>query len=345
MSVLDGEAYLRYSIDSILKQSFGDFQFIIVNDGSNDGTSEILEAYADPRISIITNESTAGLARALNTCLDEASGEFIARMDADDISKPERFAKQVSFLDAKPDIGIVGSACRGIDEAGKFIRFIDPPLTNLEIHWKRLTGNPFLHSSVMIRREVFERFDLRYDETYRTAQDYELWTHVLSHVQGANLDEPLLDFRFHKDAVSRTQRDRQSENHAKIALSLISDLWPDHDMTGESFADLHTLLSRFGPLPLPADKNRNALLVFYAELLTRFAGKHAAEDGISALVRREAVNTASLALYPPWRPGLMRLLCKLNGLHPGLAGALVIRALGALVGALVGALGRRLAGR
>src|SRR5258707_849690 len=121
MSVYNGEKYLGEAVDSILAQTFTDFEFIIIDDGSEDRSPELIEAYVDSRISFLRNEKNVGLTRSLNKGLQVASGEYIARMDCDDVSLPDRFAKQVAFMDANSGVGACGTWALDIDGAGKVI--------------------------------------------------------------------------------------------------------------------------------------------------------------------------------------------------------------------------------
>ena len=140
MSVYNGEKYLHAAVDSILKQTFKDFEFIIINDGSIDRSREILESYQDERIVLIHQENK-GLTRALNKGLSLAKGEFIARMDADDSCKPERLEKQVAFLRENPGIVLLGSNCFNIDGDGDIIGQIDLPTGGVQIKWNLLFYN------------------------------------------------------------------------------------------------------------------------------------------------------------------------------------------------------------
>ncbi len=337
MAVFNGAPFLRPAIDSILAQTFRTLEFIIVDDGSVDDTPAILASYEDPRLIIIRNDQNRGLAASLNRGLDVARGEFVARMDADDVAMTERLKRQVIFLDSHPDVGIVGSASRLIDAAGREHRRDDMPLSDLAIRWRLLTGNPFQHPTVMVRRAILDRHRLRYDETCEAAQDYDLWTRLLDHTRGANLPEPLVARRVHGAAVSRVRATVQSEAHVRIALRAISSVWPDHPFTAETFADLARLLTTTRPLPGPADRRRCELLVAYADLLARFAERHRADEGTGGLRRQQAVMLAFLALTPPWCRGVVTLAGRLTALEPRLAGALMAWALGAA--------GRRLVGR
>lgn len=243
MSVHNDRRYVQAAAESILRQSFEDFEFLVFDDGSTDGSGEFLAGLVDPRIRLVRNERNLGLTRSLNRGLNFAAGEFVARMDADDLAMPQRLAKQVEFLDAHPSVGVIGSARTLIDDAGGVVVPLAPaPETDLQIRWKCLLGNPFVHPSVMIRRGVLETHRLRYDESYRTAQDYELWSRVLQVTQGHNLADALLCYRL-RQGLSQTSKPEQLRNHDRIALASIRRLVPHFEIGEEEVAQLR---GRFG---------------------------------------------------------------------------------------------------
>jgi glycosyltransferase involved in cell wall biosynthesis len=203
MSVYNCEKYIKEAIYSILNQNFGDFEFIIINDGSTDKTREIIEEYKDERIKVINNKNK-GLTKSLNEGIELAKGEYIARMDADDISLRERFEKQVEFLDFNTDIYMCGTWAEFIDENGVFLKDFKRPITDKEIKKELLFHNPFIHSSVMIRKSVFDKVGL-YNESFRYAQDYELWTRVVAKLKTANLPEALLKYRVLKESITKSK--------------------------------------------------------------------------------------------------------------------------------------------
>jgi glycosyltransferase involved in cell wall biosynthesis len=202
MSVYNGERYLAAAMDSILSQTFGDFEFIIINDGSTDRTADILRSYSDPRV-LVVEQANVGLTRSLNRGIALARGKYIARMDADDISLPERFARQMDFFDTHPTVGVVGTACRVVNELDKTEQELHFPLSDEQLRPHLIRGNPFVHTSVMMRKSVLEAVG-GYNEAYPFAQDYELWVRLAAHTQLANLPEVLVMRRFHWDAVSTT---------------------------------------------------------------------------------------------------------------------------------------------
>jgi glycosyltransferase involved in cell wall biosynthesis len=199
MSVYNGERYLNQAIDSILEQSLGDFEFVIVDDGSWDRTPEILEgAQADPRLRVIS-QPNLGPSRALNVALAQAEGQFIARLDADDWSEPDRLEKQYAFLRQHPEVGLVGTACRVLDEFTGHRSIRRLPLADPELRRALVRYNPFVHSSVMMPRRVLQRVG-GYNESFPVAIDYELWVRIACHACLANLSDVLTVKRVHRFA-------------------------------------------------------------------------------------------------------------------------------------------------
>ena len=204
MSVYNGERYLTEAVDSILGQTFADFEFIIINDGSTDSTADILRSYKDSRIRIF-EQSNIGLTPSLNRGIALAQGEYIARMDDDDISMPDRLAREADFLDAHPEVGVVGTGCLIRDEIKGAEREHSVPISDQELRCSLVKGNPFIHSSVMMRKSVLEAVG-GYDESYLFAQDYALWVQLAVQTQMANLPEVLVIHREHRESVSVGRR-------------------------------------------------------------------------------------------------------------------------------------------
>jgi len=290
MSVHNDLQYLRESVDSILNQSLGDFEFILIDDGSTDGSGSFLKNLSDPRVKLIVNASNIGLTASLNLGLEIAHGKFLARMDADDISEPQRLQRQVEFLEAHPQIGIVGCSRHLIDEAGKTVAIAPALEDDLAIRWKCLMGNPFAHPTVMIRRQVLLDNALRYDPFFRTAQDYELWTRLLPCTQAANLPEPLLRYRL-RNGISRASKSQQLANHDRIIELAIQRLLPGFDLNP---SDIPQLRGRFGGMsvrePGMASDDQPWAGV-YLKMLDAFCRQYAKRDGIENL--RERVRSST----------------------------------------------------
>jgi len=242
MSIYNEARFLKESVGSVLGQSFGDFEFIILDDGSTDGSADLVREFADPRIRLIVRDRNWGLTSSLNFGLRECGGRYIARMDADDIAEPPRLEKQVDFLERRLNIGALGSARLLIDELGQVVGRSSPPANDLAIRWKCLLGNPFGHPTVMLRREVLKRHRLQYDRSFRTAQDYEFWSRLLRVTCGANLPEPLLRYRLRKGS-SRTDKSQQLASHDRIAALAIRRLLPGTELRDDQVRELR---GRFG---------------------------------------------------------------------------------------------------
>jgi len=196
MSVYNGERYLREAVDSVLAQTFTDYEFVIVDDGSTDGTATILDNYADLHIVRLTNEHNIGLTESLNRGLSIAQGMYVARMDADDVSLPERFAKQVQFLDEHPDISVLGTGFQIIDDVGtRGVKVLFPTEPSL-VKWQMFFYCPIVHPSVMVRRMVYERLG-GYNPDVHHSEDYELWLRAPPETKFANLPDVLLQLRKH----------------------------------------------------------------------------------------------------------------------------------------------------
>ena len=192
MGVYNCEKHLAKAIQSILNQTFKDFEFIIINDGSTDGSEAIIKSFSDPRIKFIS-QANIGLTKSLNKALKLAKGGLIARMDADDIAYPERFAKEVKFLEQHPEIMLCGTWAKYINAQGEIIGDFKTLLTDNEIKKSLLKHNPFIHPSVMVRKELFDKVGY-YNENYRYVQDYELWGRVVPKFKTANIPEYLMEY-------------------------------------------------------------------------------------------------------------------------------------------------------
>jgi len=202
MAVYNGERYLREAIESILGQTFGDFEFLIIDDGSTDRTSDIIRSYEDSRICLVQNERNQGVTPSLNRGLRLARGEFIARQDADDISEPERFERQIAFMDANPDVALLATQFTGIDSEGTRWKGWPIPIPHDEIRWRLLFGTPLIHTSVMLRREPVLRYVGFYNEELVKAQDFEYWHRITGKLRARSLNEPLVRYRIHRERVS-----------------------------------------------------------------------------------------------------------------------------------------------
>lgn len=219
MSVYNGEKYLREAIESILNQTFTDFEFIIVNDGSTDGSLEIIQSYDDKRIKIINNEKNIGLTKSLNKALKVARGEYIARQDADDVSLPNRFEKQIKYLEKHPEVALLGTSVYLIDEKGKII---GKRMALAKPTFKELCkGNRFSHGSVMFEKAVITELG-GYNELLRYVQDYELWLRIAKSYEIRNLTQVLYKWRFHSKRAGFMAKEEYPLYHI-LALRLANN--------------------------------------------------------------------------------------------------------------------------
>lgn len=194
LPVYNGAKYLRGAITSILQQTFSNFELIIVNDGSTDDSAVIIAEFHDPRIQIIT-QVNQGLRGALNAGIARASGTFIARMDQDDISLPERLAKQVAFLETHPDHVLVGTTYAYIDEEGKLFGVYPALLDDENIKRELFTKNPFGHGTVMFRADDYRNGKYSYQQEAVHMEDYDLWFQFARAGKYANLADVLYLWR------------------------------------------------------------------------------------------------------------------------------------------------------
>jgi len=215
LPVYNGEKYLRQAIESILDQTFTDFMFLIIDDGSTDGSTDIIRSYDDPRIKFLRNETNLTLISTLNKGIDASRGEYIARMDQDDISMPDRLAKQVAFMDAKPELGACGSWVSLINETGEITSNIRMP-SGKYLGARYWLQSPIIHSSAMIRRSALG--DLRYDFNSEHVEDYDLWFKVRKRSKIDNVPCSLVRYRMHPESISSRESHTQKKKSYEVFL-------------------------------------------------------------------------------------------------------------------------------
>lgn len=204
MSVHNGMPYLKTSVESIVKQSYKNFEFIIVNDASTDGSWQYLKSIKDKRITLLKNTKNLGLATSLNKALKHTQGNFIARMDADDICLPKRFETQLKFMEDNPDIDLCGSWVKLIDKKGKIVGDKTYPTSSAMINKVLPLYNPIIHPTFFAKRSFFIK-NHGYDEKYDYSEDYELLMRTKKNYKFANINRYLLKFR-----IGQTHRSSES---------------------------------------------------------------------------------------------------------------------------------------
>ena len=201
----DCAPFVREAVDSVLGQTYRDFELVVVDDGSTDGTAEVLASYDDPRMVVLTQEN-AGMAAALNRGLAVARGDLVARMDGDDRSAPERLARQVAFLDAHPDVSVVGSRYRRMDVDGVPGIVVRLMRHDKDLRREMYLTSPFTHGCVLMRKDAVLAVG-GYDGTLWPAEDYDLWTRIGGRL--ANLPDVLYDYREHASTSTLAAQDAQ----------------------------------------------------------------------------------------------------------------------------------------
>lgn len=219
MPAYNSAEYIKEAIESILEQTYTDFEFLIINDGSTDSTVDIINQFEDDRIKLIHNTENKGLIYSLNYGLELAQGKYIARMDADDIAFGTRLEKQVAFLESNSDISILGTAFVFMGTSFE----IHHPNYNDEIRIKLLDDVAFAHPTVMMRRGVIKSKNIRYNADYTHIEDYRFWVEAaIKNVEMANLDEVLLQYRQHPKQVSTQKFQEQENTKQRIKLEYLS---------------------------------------------------------------------------------------------------------------------------
>lgn len=224
MAVHQGERFLREAVESVLAQSFEEFELLVVDDGSTDATGDILASYDDPRLRVVRNDRNIGLPRSLNRGLEEVRAPLVARLDADDAAEPDRLARQLEVMCARPDLDILGSWTTEVDEAGRETGAFRFPASEALIRWGMAVTNVVYHPTVLMRLETLERLG-GYDPSVQCAEDYDLFTRVL--LSGGRIDvvpEQLIRYRRNPDQVSVRRNERQKADALGVRRRYVAGL-------------------------------------------------------------------------------------------------------------------------
>lgn len=206
MAAYNAANFIEKSIRSILCQTFNDFELIIVNDGSTDNTIEIIKSFADERIKIIENKTNRGLIYTRNLALEYAKGTYLAIQDSDDISTPDRLARQVNVLDQNHNLALIGSKAITIDDQDIILdRKLDVINGSKSLKAQLFFENTFVHSTIMMRISIFR--EIGGYQTYPSAEDYDLFIRISEKYEIDNLDEYLVYYRAHNNNFSMVKRD------------------------------------------------------------------------------------------------------------------------------------------
>lgn len=254
LPVFNAAPYLRSAIDSILGQTYDNFELIIINDGSTDDSEPIISSYTDHRIIQITNPSNLGLVYSLNIGINSAKGEYIARMDADDISQPDRLSTQVAFLSTNPDYGMCGTFYEVIDNLGNKVHKVNLPETDRDLRTYLNFGNCFCHSTVMFRTDLTKRY--RYEQERFLIEDYQLWYNISKECKIRILPVYTLLYRVHDDNISTRKREQMLIRLKEMNEVILRDLRIDFS---ESELNVHTHFLAFNHQYFMRKENMAAL--------------------------------------------------------------------------------------
>lgn len=214
----NAEKYIEESVYSIINQTYNNLEIICVDDCSTDNTLKILKQLAlkDRRVIVLQNPENLKISKTLNRGIEYSTGEYIARMDADDIALPVRIEKQIEFLEANPEVGLCGTCCEKIDATGKHVGYMRYPLKHEELKSALLFTSVFIHPTVVFRKKIFNELGGYRD--LMPVEDFEYWIRIIQHFQVANLMDVLLKYRWHGDNVTVTQNALRIDQLSKVLI-------------------------------------------------------------------------------------------------------------------------------
>lgn len=242
MPVYNGEKHLKEAIESILSQTFSDFEFLIIDDGSTDQSTDIISSYEDPRIELVKNQVNLGIEKSLNKGINLSKGEYIIRMDCDDISHLQRISRQLNFMETHTEIAVCGSWVNTIGD-NRRTEVWQYPTDHNKIDCSLLFSSALAHPSVIIRKGILEKLNLFYSYDFKRSEDYELWVRLCENGQRlANLQEVLLDYRISpgKNPVQQIDSSRMIRARQLSQLGLTPT---------ESEQDIHESIARYDFIP------------------------------------------------------------------------------------------------
>ncbi len=219
MPVYNGEKYLREAVDSILNQTFTDFEFIIINDGSTDATESIVLSYKDNRIKYIKNSTNLGLIKTLNLGIELAKGNYIARMDADDISLPNRLKHQLEFMVINPEVGVCG--CNYNQLSNSIKKYHTAFYKHDEILGYMLFNSSIIHPSLIIKKSVLQHISPIFDSNYKHAEDFELWAKLIFTTKFSAIQTTEFEYRLHKAQVTAVHKTEQIISANKVRKTML----------------------------------------------------------------------------------------------------------------------------
>jgi hypothetical protein len=334
INTYNDEPFLSAAIDSVLAQTFADFELVVVIDASTDRSRDIVAGYRDPRLRVLVNETNVGPGASLNRGLATIGAEYVAHLDGNDLCLPERLARQVAYLDARPEVAAVGSQVALVDVAGRRIGELRRPVTVLGMRWHHMFGSPVVHSAATYRRAVVWDALGGYDDRFRYLEDFDLWRRMARSHAIANLPETLVAYRVDPRSITGAERHPAREGYRPRKAMAVrenlretlrlddvprreAELWvdtsdPDVPQAGQDVREVVTIVQRWADCfaALEPDAVTNAEVVDHqAGMLVRVLAKAPAAGRRFALsvwtrIWRRHRPTALRAL-----PRLLAILC------------------------------------
>ena len=314
LPIYNAQAFIADAVKSVLTQSVQDFELILIDDASSDRTPGILDGMTDSRIHIVRHDENRGLVASLNEGLRLSSGKYIARMDHDDIALPDRFARQLAFLEQHSSIGVVGTGYRLIDGVGALGPSYRPPVTHEEISWAMSFLCPLAHPTVMAHRDLLLA-NGGYNESAAYAEDYDLWERLSRQVNFANLPEPLLLLRKHANNMTNVWLEKNIAVATGVALRRIGFLLGeevDRDVVHCLYTQGHVQQERIG-------QSLELIMRLMQACSTRYPSAR-------RIIRRDAAIRIALMGLRTHRPGpALSSLLQASKLNPSFATALLTK--------------------
>ena len=292
MPTYNSAPYVREAIESILNQSYPDFELLIYDDCSSDNTVRIIEKYRDLRIRLFTKEANTGYTDSLIMGIAAAKGKYIVRMDSDDISDLKRIEKQVGFLEQNPEYGIVGSWVQTIQDNGQS-QVWKYPVAHEDITLFTLANAPFAHPSVTLRKDVLLTNDINYSRSYEPCEDYKLWTELLKVTKGKNVDEVLLHYRLHEQQTIKMKKQRLIERSNTIRQEVLKDFF-DRQVSSDEIRVHYYFFNEIPSGEAPPVENR---FLWKKKLTSWFAGAGKNKKGIKMVDQYWLMHLRTISSY------------------------------------------------
>lgn len=268
MTVFNSEQFIREAIDSLLQQTYENIEIIIVNDGSTDTTCEIIESYKDNRIVYKDNGKNIGIVKSRNLAIETAKGKYLATLDSDDISMPDRIREQVEFMEAHADFGMCGTYYHIIDGEGKTLTDVRFPDNDIDVKTHFIAGNCFCHSSVMVRSGITDA--MFFSEAFPMAEDFELWYRISKKTKVRNIPSFLTKYRMHGSNISMNKKKAMYGYIKTISRQMFEDI-------GLTFTErelaLHTELVGYNDKFFEDKTALKELSHWIVKLISQFKGK------------------------------------------------------------------------